>query len=144
VIADAAHRKRNASVALAAVTASAIGLLAKQADAEVRFSQNKSNQTISLSGLVDPDANCSLVGIGGRVVKRDFGNDALTITGFVVERADGTRQFVNVDMPANLSMSERDAVFDGLQRLLEQGRVVGGRAVSCGVGGRVLTLESIR
>ena len=73
-----------------------------------------------------------------------FSLGRLTVTGFVVERADGTRQFVNVDMPADLSMSERDAVFDGLQRLLEQGRVVGGRAVSCGAGGRVLTLESIR
>jgi len=79
-----------------------------------------------------------------RSVQREFANDAVSLKGFVVERADGTRKFVNVDIPDDLSMMARDAVFDGLQRLLQQGRLVRADAVACGAGGRVLSLDHLK
>jgi hypothetical protein len=117
-------------------------LLAGQAFSQVQFQQNRAGQTTELSGLY-ADQSCSSVDIKGRVVKRDFASDALSITGFVVERRDGTRQFVNVSIPSDLSMVARSVVDDGLQRLLREGREVRASCLACGAAGRVLTLERI-
>ena len=122
----------------------ACGMLTGSAFGQVRFAQNGNGQTTALTGLFH-DADCSTsVDVSGRVIKREFAKDGLTVSGFVVERGDGTRKFVNVDVPNGLDMVTRDAVFDGLQRMLKQDRIVYGQAAACGAGGRFLTLERLK
>jgi hypothetical protein len=78
------------------------------------------------------------------VVKRQFADDAITVTGFVVEHSDGTREFVNVEVAEDLSMAARGAVITGLQRLLREGRIVHGVVILCGAAGRVEMLKEIK
>jgi hypothetical protein len=120
----------------------ALVLASSSATAEVHFKQNKLNHAVEISGLYD-DPTCSRQVISGMVVKREFSSDALTITGFVFQRLDGTRQFVNVDVPSGLDRVSQEIVDDGLQRLLRVGRVIHGRALECGVSGRIFDLEQI-
>jgi hypothetical protein len=110
--------------------------------AKFSFSKIERARRLELSGLY-ADQSCSPIDVKGRVVKRDFAGDALTITGFIVERSDGTRQFINVSIPSDLGMAARSMVDDGLQRLLKKGRDVRARALACGAAGRVLTLERV-
>ncbi len=132
------HRAKSGIIYFATAT-----LLANSAFGAVQIRQNAKHETTEVSGLFG-DSTCSSIGVFGRVVKREFAADALTLTGFVVEHGDGTRQFINVEIPPHLDMTTRESVFDGLQRLLKEGRLVTGRALACGAAGRVLTLEQIR
>ena len=117
-------------------------LLVGQAFGQVQFQQNRAGHATELSSLYS-DQSCSPIDVKGRVVKRDFADDALTITGFIVERSEGTRQIVNVSIPSDLGMAARSVVYDGLQRLLKEGRDVRARALACGAAGRVLMLERV-
>jgi hypothetical protein len=117
-------------------------LISTQATAEAHFKQNKLNHTVEKSGLYE-DPTCSRQVVSGTVVKREFSNDAITVTGFIFERVDGTRQLVNVDVPSGLNRVSQEIVDDGLQRLLRVGRVIHGRALQCGVSGRIFVLEQI-
>lgn len=117
-------------------------LCAEAVCAAVMVRQNGSGHTTKLSGLYD-DASCSPKLFSGKVVKREFSADAVTLDGFVIERPDGTRTFINVVVSSDLDMNTRPAVYDGLQRLTRAGRTVRGIALACGAGGRVLTVESL-
>ncbi len=128
----------------ALMTAIACCAFAGSAFAQIRFAQNSIGQTTELTGLFRDPSCPSTVDVSGRVVKREFADDAVTVNGFVVERADGTRQFVNVEVPRDLDMATQSIVYDGLQRLLQQDRQIQGQAVGCGAAGRVLSLERVR
>lgn len=80
--------------ALAICSAAAIGLVARSAVAEVRIRQDATYQTIGISGLTNRDASCSTENVSGLIVRRTFDADAMTVEGFVVERADYIRRYV--------------------------------------------------
>jgi hypothetical protein len=101
------------------------------------------SKVIALSNL---SSDCSPGGsLTGKIVHREFAKDGLSVTGFVIEAADGTRTFVNVDVDLNNSdQVTRSWVMKGLQTLLVEGRSteIGFRA--CGAAGRVLELDAAR
>lgn len=99
-------------------------------------------RTIRLGNLYS-DASCFPAKFSGKVVKREFAPDALTITGFVVEMPDGSRSFINAGVPDNLSRATNGVVTQGLQTLLKIGRHAKGQVLACGASGGVLTLEEI-
>ena len=110
----------------------------------LRYTQDANHNTTALSGLFY-QSDCSAgIPISGVVVKREFGDDAISLKGFVLEKDGGTRQLINVDIPDGLSMAAKDIVFNGIQRLLRNGRSMVGTVSACGAAGRVLTLESVR
>lgn len=116
---------------------------------QVRYTQDVNNNTTALAGLFNPgpfkDSLCEQgIPFSGTVVKREFDVDAVSVNGFVVEFQDGSRWGVNVEIPKGLSMTPRDIVSNGLQRLLREGRVVKGTVSRCGVAGHVLILQSVR
>src|ERR1035441_825410 len=117
--------------------------LAGTATAEIRYTQNGTHQTTRLGGLSD-DPSCTMINIGGKVVQRNFAKDGVTMSGFAVEMPDGTRQHVNVWISDDLNMAEKSIVYDGLQRLLREGREMKGQATACGAAGRILMLDSVR
>jgi hypothetical protein len=80
----------------------------------------------------------------GRIVKRDFDLDAITLKSITVEGSDGTRTFINVEIPSNLSVATLGSIADGLQRLTKIGRYARGGVYVCGAAGRVLVLDQIR
>ena len=121
----------------------AISLTASSAVAEVRVRQDAKYQTIAISGLTDRDASCSTENVSGLIVQRTFGADAMTVEGFVIERADHTRRYVNVFVPPSLDRVTHEAVLTGLQRLTWEGRVIVGAAQACG-SGPMLTLDRVQ
>ena len=91
--------------------------MARPAVAEVRIRQDATYQTIGISGLTNRDASCFTENVSGLIVRRTFDADAMTLKGFVVERADHIRRYVNVFVPPNLDRVTHEAVLTGLQRL---------------------------
>jgi hypothetical protein len=78
-------------------------------------------------------------------VKRQFGNDGLKLAGVVIEAANGSREFVNVDVEINkLDNATKSWVINGLQTLLAEGRSVQFNTVACGAAGRVQYLDAVR
>jgi hypothetical protein len=82
--------------------------------------------------------------LGAWIVKRDFADDAIKLTGITVENSDGTRMFINVEIPSDLNMTTLRNVIDGLQRLTKVGRYAKGRIYACGAAGRFLTLHELK
>ncbi len=130
-------------VAMLSICFGAVVLMnAVTATAQIRYRQNNKWETTELSGLFgEPD--CSSSPLRGKVVKREFAEDALTVKAFVVEIPNGTREFVNVELPENLDRATQSIVLDGLQRLLREGRDVNGVVEICGGSGRFLFLGEI-
>jgi hypothetical protein len=124
------------------VGVAAVVLSANAASAEIRYTQNAAHQTTSLSGL-DTMPDCTMVSFSGTVAQRTFRDDGVTMSEFVIEKTDGTRQLINVWVD-DVNMALKSIVYDGLQRLIRVGRQVTGQAAACGAAGRVLTLDSIR
>lgn len=52
--------------------------------------------SIPVKILGDPGPKCRQTKFEGTVAKRIFDDDALNVTGFVLEVVDGTREYVNV------------------------------------------------
>jgi hypothetical protein len=121
----------------------ALALSITVATAEVRTREDAKGRTVEIIGLADP-TDCHPLDFGGTIVKREFAPDALTLTGIVIEVSDGTREFINVEIPKELNMALRGNVYRGLQQLTRIGRKANGRAFACGVAGRVQTLDAIR
>lgn len=111
--------------------------------AAVRFTQDAQHQTPRIWGLIDGETECSFVDFAGVVAQRSFAEDGVTLSGFVVEHADGTRMFINVFAPQTQDRFTRGAVLSGLQRLLRVGRRAIGRVQACGAG-PVLTLDQVQ
>ena len=113
--------------------------------AAVQYKQDTQYHTTAVWDLV-PAAkgyDCGAQQFTGTVVQRSFAPDGLTPDGFVLEAADGTRQFINVWVDLSNGRVERSVVLDGLQRLLRVGRLVVGRVQVCG-SGPILTLEAVQ
>lgn len=100
-------------------------------------------RTKELSGLFT-DKDCSPAAIQGKVVKRDFAKNGVSLSGFVLEKKDGSRTFVNVEIPGDLNMVDLGYVTQGLQTLIREGRYIHVGVRACGAAGRVLTLESVK
>lgn len=112
------------------------------AQAEVGFKQNRLHQTIELSGLYN-DPSCTPRIIKGKVVKREFTDDGAILNGFILERADGKRQYVNTALDPQPNPTMQSIVNDGLQRLSRVGRIVHGHALQCGVSGHDFMIQQI-
>jgi hypothetical protein len=108
-----------------------------------RFQLDKTqSKLVSLSNL-SPDADCSGAQTNGKVVQRKFGEDAVTLTGVVIEAPDGSRDFVNVSVSLNdTDMATRSWIYRGLQTLL--GRMAEMYVRLCGAAGRVEMLDAVR
>jgi len=72
---------------------------------------------------LSPDADCVGAWSAGKIAQRKFANDGLTMTGFVMENSDGSREFININSVrigevdrTTLSWVER-----GLHTLLAEG-----------------------
>ena len=100
--------------------------------------------TGELSNLSDRTDCAPKQVIRGKVIRREFAIDALTLTGVVIEQVDGSREFVNIDIPDGLSMAELDLAHHGLLTLLKQGRLVRATVRLCGAGGRVMELDAVK
>jgi hypothetical protein len=99
---------------------------------------------VSLSNLY-PDRNCSAQKTAGRIAKREFAKDGLTLSGVVIEELDGSREYVNV----GVELDKADAVtkswmMRGLHTLLAEGRSVDADIMACGASGRMKMLNAIR
>lgn len=79
-------------------------LLATGAQARIHVTQDARGRTTSISGLYADDT-CSVRPLTGKVVKREFEDDGTTLKGFVVEHADGTREYINGGAPTGLDMA---------------------------------------
>ena len=124
-----------------AIALLATAALAPGAAFAVSFTQNAAHQTTAIAGL-NYDPTCERRAMVGRVVKRTFEGDALTLRGFVVEKPDGARGFINV-ATTGITGVEAEIVANGLQRLTKVGRVIHGHVVLCGVSGEVEELDDI-
>jgi hypothetical protein len=125
---------------------SILALPLSAAHAQLRISRAPNGQTTALSGLTTRDEaeGCMHKALRGRIVGREFEADNVTLNGIVLEYSNGIRVSVNVNLPAeHLDMASRSAEYDGLQRLTRPGRLMNGRAIACGAGGRVSILEAI-
>ncbi len=99
---------------------------------------------LSLSNL-SPDSDCWGAWTTGKVVKRQFGEDGLTLKGVVLEEPDGSREFINVDVGLDkIDMATRSWVANGLHTLLAEGRSAEAYIRLCGAAGRVEMLDALR
>jgi predicted nucleotidyltransferase len=101
---------------------------------------------INVYGNLSPDADCVGAWSAGKIVQRKFANDGVTMTGFVMENSDGSREFINVNsIPigevdrATVSWVER-----GLHTLLAEGRLAEIYVRLCGASGRVQMLDAVQ
>jgi hypothetical protein len=113
--------------------------------AEPKTRENSQGTTVEVYNLEEsPGDPCHLSEFDGRIAKRDFEDDAISLKGITVEYHDGTREFINVEIPAGLNMAILGRVVNGLQRLSKEGRRAQGRYFYCGAAGRVRYLDEIR
>jgi hypothetical protein len=103
------------------------------------------SKLVSLSNL-SPDADCVGAWSAGKIVQRKVANDGITMTGFVMENSDGSREFINVNsIPigevdrATVSWVER-----GLHTLLAERRLAEIYVRLCGASGRVQMLDAVQ
>jgi hypothetical protein len=113
------------------------------ADQPVYYLDKSGSTVVSLTNLY-PDRNCSAGKTVGKIVKREFANDGLKLSGFVIEGPDGSREFIN----AIVDLDKTDAttkswVMRGLHTLLTEGRSVEVDIMACGASGRVMMLNAI-
>jgi hypothetical protein len=78
------------------------------AHAELAIKQDAKGQVVSISGLHDTHEGCHPSDMTGVIVKREFREDAMVLSGLVLEAPDGTRSFINViAIPEKLDMASR-------------------------------------
>jgi hypothetical protein len=120
-------------------------LAVSAAHAELRVSQDGKGEVVSISGLYDDPEGCHISRTDGVIVKREFKDDALTLSGIVLETSDGARSFVNVDIePDKLGMAAKGNLMHGLQLLTAVGRKASVTAYACGAAGRAFFLDAIK
>lgn len=112
--------------------------------APVQFRTGPGNKVVAVSNLVPRDG-CVPSRMRGRVAKREFNGTGLYLSGIVLENADGSRTFVNVDSEyAGADAVSAARVKGALETLLTVGRRVDLGVFACGAAGRVLTIHSVR
>jgi hypothetical protein len=109
------------------------------------------NKVVELRGISTP---CGMAerergpsaSTNGTVVAREFRDDQITITGFVIEKSDGERQHINIDwMPiGDLPNADRGWILQGLQILLRPGNRVNIKTQLCGITGAVQDADDIQ
>jgi ATP-dependent protease ClpP protease subunit len=92
----------------------------------------------------DCDSHAGFYSLSGKVAQTDFGNDGVTIAGFVLEKPDGSREYINVETLSDISISEVKFIMQALHSILRQGQAVTGEMRPCGAAGRVMILESVK
>jgi hypothetical protein len=103
-----------------------------------------SRQVVSITNLYR-DETCHRDSLTGKSVKREFAADALRLTGFVIEKRDGSREHINISIDVDrMNMNQRGWVLAGLQSLLREGRSISAVIVRCGASGHVSMLDEIR
>lgn len=131
--------RRLASIGAPAALALA---LSTAASAEVAVQAGASGPQ-AVTGLTDPaDPGCAYLAYRGSVAQRKFAKDGMTIDGFILEQADGTRMSINVYLPDDLARAPRMTAMQALQALLKEGSPVAGRAQACG-SGPIIMLDSV-
>jgi predicted aspartyl protease len=112
------------------------------------------DKVVALSNLSKPcGADIGVAGphspIEGKLVKREFSDDGIKLTGVVIESQSGERRFVNIDTFDSLqadqvNLADRGLIIHGLQTLLRQGANIAGEVQLCGVSGHIEMLDSVR
>lgn len=115
------------------------------ARAELAIKQNDKGEVVSISSLYDNPEGCQRFDDRGVIVKREFRDDAVVLSGIVLERADGTRSFINViTIPERFNMATKGNLIQGLQVFSRIGRTVSLGLYACGAAGRSFFLDSIK
>lgn len=118
---------------------------ASPAFAEIHVDQNAKGEVMAVSGLAVDPVGCTLVTTTGRIVRREFAADAMTLVGITLEEARGKRSHYNVaPPPKELSAGVLANVTAGLQLFTRVGRKASISAYACGGAGRTLNLEAIK
>jgi hypothetical protein len=128
------------------VLVAAVVAMSGAAQAEPTFQLDASStRVVSLSNLYD-DPTCTPRRMRGKVAKRQFDDGAISVTGFVIEYPNGSRDFINVGRvdTKNLSLNASGWIVRGLQTLLAEGRVVDAIVGQCGAAGHILDLDAVR
>jgi hypothetical protein len=82
---------------------------------EPQTTENSKGIIVEVSGIQQhPGDPCALDSFAGGVVKRNFGDDALTLTGITLEDPDGSRFFINVEIPSDMSRALQGRVVQGI------------------------------
>jgi len=107
--------------------------------------QQQGAKVVSISRLTD-GAGCHPDTVQGRVIKRNFARNGMTLENVIIESADGSRALINIDdEQINKALpSAQGVIVQGLQSLLKEGNWVVLRAFYCGAAGRVAVLDSVR
>ena len=92
----------------------------------------------------DCGSHAGFYSMSGKVAQTNFESDGVTITGFVLEQPDGSRESINVETLSDISISEVKVIMQGLHSILRQGQAVTGEMRPCGAAGRVMFLESVK
>ena len=105
----------------------------------------KNDHAIEITGLsTQCEPAAGIADFHGKVIKRDFEENQLILKGVVIEAEDGSRSYINVEIPDDLDMASRSWIVPGLQTLLREGRFVRGTVRLCGAAGRMQNLDSVR
>jgi hypothetical protein len=105
----------------------------------------RNGHTVEIDGLsTQCDPGAGIADFHGKVIKREFEDNQIILKGVVIEAEDGTRTYINVEMPEDLDMATRSWIVLGLQTLLREGRFVRGTMRLCGAAGRMQNLDSLR
>jgi hypothetical protein len=64
----------------------------------IRYKYGKAGEVTELSGL-NTDLLCYPAVVRGKVVKRKFSSDNILVSGLILEERDGSREFINVEIP---------------------------------------------
>jgi hypothetical protein len=124
------------------VVLSAVGAAAAKGEPQI---VERQGSLASISGLHRGEEDCVLRPMAGKVVKRAFDTSELVPTGIILERRDGTRMFVGIELDQFDDRSEnaKRELLPALQRLTKPGRRVSGRIVTRG-NAEINTVETIR
>ncbi|KQQ27147.1 hypothetical protein ASF53_19815 [Methylobacterium sp. Leaf123] len=91
------------------------------------------------------DEGCRSAKLAGRVVKRAFSRDELSLESVILEEQSGQWTFINVeDGYRTLDAATNGAVNHSLETLLSVGKPVSLRILGCGAAARTLTLDAVR
>ena len=112
--------------------------------AEVQYRANYGD-TIILYALARDVTECWPQAIEGKIARREFADDGMTIIGVILESDDGQRKYINVDPieKGKISRADLSWIISGLQKLTKEGRKIHGSVMLCGASGSLEYLDSL-
>jgi hypothetical protein len=127
------------------IVAGAIVAASGSAQAEPKFQLDPTgNRVVSLTNLYT-DPSCDTRQSRGKVVKRQFEDDAVTLEGVVLEHPDGSRDFIGISADfQGTNLNSSGWIIRGLQTLLAEGHVVDVSLKFCGAAGHFVMLDAVR